>query len=267
MKSLLKYPGGKWRIAEWIIGYFPEHKVYCEPFFGSGAVFFNKKPCYIETINDVDGNIVNLFKVCREHPAELAAAINLTPFSRDEFVSCYEMAVEDPIERARRTVVRYHQSFGTSNSCKNSWRNVQTYGGPRCATMWNDLPGTVIECCERLKEAQIENIDAIELIRRYDSPDTLIYCDPPYLQKLRKRDMYAHEFSDSQHEELLVVLKRSKSKIILSGYDNDLYNKALSDWSTAEIETIAQMGLHRTEKIWFNFEQKAEQLSFVEGVK
>lgn len=88
MTLLLKYPGGKWRIADWIISHFPEHKVYCEPFFGSGAVFFNKQPCYIETINDINGDIVNLFKVCRDYPEELAKAINLTPFARDEFISC-----------------------------------------------------------------------------------------------------------------------------------------------------------------------------------
>lgn len=120
MKAILKYPGGKWRIAQWILSYFPTHKVYLEPFFGSGAVFFNKEPSYIETINDMNGDIVNLFRVCREYPEELAKAIELTPFSRDEFISCNALS-DDPIEQARRTLVRYHQSFGTSNSSKNSW--------------------------------------------------------------------------------------------------------------------------------------------------
>lgn len=253
MKAILKYPGGKWRIAEWIISFFPEHKVYVEPYFGSGACFFNKTPSYIETINDIDGNIVNLFRVCRDYPEELARAINLTPFSRDEFISCNTPS-NDPIEQARRTLVRYHQSFGTSNSSKNSWRNVQTYGGPRCATMWNCLPEIIVNCCERLKEAQIENIDALTLIERYNDENTLIYCDPPYLQELRKKNMYKHEMNNEQHIELLKVLKASKSKIILSGYDNDLYNSELSDWTTAEKQTIAQMGLHRTEKLWMNFE-------------
>ena len=174
MKALLKYPGGKWKIADWIISHFPAHKVYVEPYFGSGAVFFKKAPSYIETVNDIDGNIVNLFRVCREYPAELAAAIGLTPFSREEFEACYEILVEDPIERARRTLVRYHQSFGTTNSSKKSWRNVQSYGGPRCATMWNYLPGAVVEVCERLKDAQIENIDALKVIERYNSEDTRI---------------------------------------------------------------------------------------------
>ena len=165
MKAILKYPGSKWRIADYIASLFPKHKVYLEPFFGSGAVFFKKEPSYIETINDIDGCIVNFFKVCREHPLELAAAINLTPFSREEFINCYELS-DDPIEQARRTVVRFHQSFGTSNSSKNSWKNTQVARGPRCATLWNYLPDCVIECCLRLKNAQIENTDAIELIKR-----------------------------------------------------------------------------------------------------
>ena len=253
MKALLKYPGGKWKCAEWIISHFPEHKVYCEPFFGSGAVFFKKAPSYIETVNDVDGNIVNLFRVCREHPEELATAINMTPFSRDEFKDCYEIEADNPVERARRTLVRYHQSFGTTNSLKNSWRNVQTYGGPRCATMWNYLPGTVIAVCERLKDAQIENVDAFKLIERYNSEETGIYCDPPYLQELRKKNMYAHEMKREEHISLLELLKESKSKVVISGYDSELYNEMLSGWRTDERPAIAQMGLHRIEKIWMNF--------------
>lgn len=252
MKSILKYPGAKWRISDWIISYFPEHKVYLEPFFGSGACFFNKPPSYIETINDLDGNIVNLFTICRENPEELARLINLTPFARDEFKKCYERS-DNPIEQARRTLVRYHQSFGTSNSSKNSWRNVQTYGGPRCATMWNDLPEIVIQIASRLKEAQIENTDALTLIERYNDENTLIYCDPPYLKDIRKKNIYAVEMDTKKHMQLLDVLKRSKSKIILSGYDSELYNSELVGWFTAEKKTTAQMGLHRTEKLWMNF--------------
>ncbi len=253
MNTLLKYPGSKWRIADWIISHFPEHKVYCEPFFGSGAVFFNKSPVYIETINDLNGDIVNLFRVCREYPEKLAWLIEMTPFARDEFLACYEKS-GDPIEQARRTIVRYHQSYGTSNSSRNRWRNVQTYGGSRCATMWNYLPQSIMECVERLKEAQIENIDAVELIRRYNDKDTLIYCDPPYLKGLRKKSIYACEMSDEKHVELLKAVKASRSKIIISGYDSKLYNSELEDWSTDTVQTTAQMGLHRTEKIWANFE-------------
>ena len=252
MKALLKYPGSKWKIADLIIRHFPNHKVYLEPFFGSGACFFNKAPVYIETINDLNGDIVNLFKVCREHPDELSRQLILTPFSREEFVSCYENA-DEPIERARRTLVRYHQSFGTSNSHKTSWRNVQMYGGPRTATLWNHLPEIVQDVAIRLKDAQIENTDALELIKRYSHSETLIYIDPPYLSDLRKQDMYKFEMSDEQHKELLRIIKSSKSMIILSGYDNELYNKELDGWFTDTITAQAQFGKVRQEKIWMNF--------------
>lgn len=253
MKTLLKYPGSKWKIADWIISHFPGHKVYCEPFFGSGAVFFQKTPAYIETVNDIDGDIVNLFKVCRERPEELARLIELTPFAREEFNDCYERT-SDPVEQARRTLVRYHQSFGTSNSSKKSWRNVQTHGGPRTATMWGCLPGIICDVCGRLKDAQIECIDAIELIKRYDAENTLIYCDPPYLPSCRKKNMYKHEVNEDYHRKLLAALKESRSKIVLSGYDNELYNTELSGWDTDTVQTIAQMGKHRTEKLWINFD-------------
>ena len=164
MKAILKYPGAKWKVADWVIEHFPEHKVYCEPFFGSGAVFFRKQPVYIETVNDIDNQIVNLFLACRDYPEELARAVNLTPFARTEFDECYDTDVEDPVERARRILVRFHQSFGTSNSTKSTWRNVKTSGGPRPETVWGYLPESIIDCCKRLKQAQIENIDAIKLI-------------------------------------------------------------------------------------------------------
>lgn len=250
--ALLKYPGSKWKISDWIICHFPKHKVYLEPFFGSGACFFNKAPCYTETINDINGDIVNLFKVCREFPEELSRQLMLTPFARDEFVACYERT-DDPIEQARRTLVRYHQSFGTTNSCKRSWRNVQTYGGPRTATMWNNLPEIIYDVALRLKDAQIENTDALELIRRYNHPQTLIYIDPPYLAELRKRYMYQNEMDDSAHVKLLDCIKQSDSMIIISGYDNELYNKELDGWFTDTVNAQAQFGKSRKEKIWMNF--------------
>lgn len=119
--------------------------------------------------------------------------------------------------------------------------------------MWNDLPEIIVSCCERLKNAQIENTDAITLIERYNSPNTLIYLDPPYLQSLRKKNMYANEMSLSEHEILLKKIKSSNSMIIISGYDSDLYNTELNDWRTDEKITITQMGLRRVEKLWINF--------------
>lgn len=251
--AILKYPGAKWRLADWVIQHLPPHKVYCEPFFGSGGVFFNKEPSYIETINDLNGDIVNLFKVIRERPEELAAALEFTPWARDEYRACNEPTT-DELERARRTLVRHHQSFGTTNNDKNTWRNSQTYNSPRTAAQWNALPEVVMQICGRLKMAQIENVDALTLIERYNDEQTLLYLDPPYLQSTRRRDMYKCEMTEKQHIELLELVKKSKSKICLSAYDNELYNNYLKNWFTAEKKTTAQMGLSRTEKLYMNYQ-------------
>lgn len=253
MNAILKYPGGKWRIAEWIMRHFPPHRVYLEPFFGSGAVFFTKAASPLETVNDIDGDIVNLFRVCRERGKELARLIELTPFARREYAECYARS-EDALEQARRTLVRYWQSFGTSNSSKYSWKNSQTGNSPRCPIQFAELPKVIVGALERLREAQIENTDAAELIRRYDSEEVLIYCDPPYLLDTRRKGLYKHEMTDKQHEDLLRVLVKSRAKICLSAYDNEMYNDVLRGWNTDEKPTIAQMGLHRTEKIYMNYD-------------
>ena len=253
MTQLLKYPGGKWRIADWIISHFPAHKVYLEPFFGGGGVFFNKRPSYIETINDISGDIVNLFRVCRERPAELAAALAFTPWAREEYRNCYKIEGND-VERARRIVVRHCQSYGTTNSNLNTWKISYSVNSPRCPQSWAALPQSVFEVCDRLKKAQIENTDALTLVKAYNSPDTLIYLDPPYLQNLRKRNMYKYEMTDMQHVELLQLITQSKSKICLSAYDNELYNEILKGWYTAEKKTTAQNGLPRTEKLYMNYQ-------------
>lgn len=252
MQTLIKYSGSKWNIADWIINYFPPHKVYVEPFFGSGAVFFTKSPSYIEVINDIDGDIVNLFRTCRENPTELARLLELTPFSREEFNNCYKIEGDD-LERARRTVVRYHQSFAGANCSINSWKNSQTGRSPRNPELWRKLPQVVFEVCDRLKDTHIENRNALDLIQRYNSSETLLYLDPPYLLDLRKRGIYKNEMTDNQHKELLQLVKTSKSQVILSGYDSELYNSELKDWNTAERYTTKQFGTG-TEKIYFNFD-------------
>ena len=253
MNQILRYPGGKARIADWIISHFPPHEVYCEPFFGSGAVFFRKAPIRIETINDINGDVVNLFRICREHPDELAQLVALTPYAREEYRASFG-PTEEPIERARRTLVQYHQSFGRTARESNGWRNSQTSTGPNDARIWSKLPELIVMACKRLKDAQIECCDALELIKRYDNPETLLYIDPPYPLELREKNLYHNEMTREQHEELLVLVKRSKSKIILSSYANELYDAELASWATAEKCCTAQMGLRRTEKIYMNFQ-------------
>lgn len=252
--TLLKYPGSKWSIADWIISHFPTHKVYVEPFFGSGAVFFSKPYTGLETINDINGEIVNLFKICRENGKELAAAVELTPYSRQEFYESVNSDSSDPIEKARKTIIKYWQCYGSSQECsKHSWKNSQSANAPNCAIRFAKIPQIIIKIAERLRMAQIENVDALTLIERYNDTDTLIYCDPPYLQNLRKRNLYKNEMSDIQHIELLNKLKDSNSKIIISAYDNELYNSVLQGWYTDTKITNTQLGKKRKEKLYMNF--------------
>ncbi|WP_021880604.1 DNA adenine methylase [Paenibacillus sp. P22] len=107
---ILHYPGSKWSMADWIISHMPEHSTYLEPFFGSGAVLFNKEPAVLETVNDLDGDVVNLFRVVRERPEELAHALRWTPYARSEYLAAHE-AVVDEIDQARRFLVRCWQSI------------------------------------------------------------------------------------------------------------------------------------------------------------
>lgn len=168
MEPILKYPGAKWKIAEWIIERVPPHVGYVEPFFGSGAVFFNKQKSKIETIADLDGSIIRFFKTCREHPEELAYALSMTPWSREEFLrSDFCDSNVDDIEAARQFAVRCWQTFGARTHCKTGWRNTTARTdnpGPDNPKLWRRLPKIVIQVADRLLDAQIENRPAIEVI-------------------------------------------------------------------------------------------------------
>lgn len=255
MKCVLKYPGAKNRIANWICEYIPDHKVYVEPYFGSGAIFFNKVPARIETINDLDGNVVNYFRVVREHPEELAIMLSQTPYGRDEYENAYDEGenVSD-IEKARRFAVRCWMGFGCANRYKNGFRSSQQRKSPWTTKAWREFPERIIEASERLMNAQIENLPALELISRYNTEDVFIYADPPYLHGTRKGYLYKHEMEDVEHEELLDILIRHPGKVLLSGYDNDLYNNTLSGWYKVQRKTQAENGLSRVETLWMNYE-------------
>lgn len=252
MKQLFKYPGSKWTIAEWIINHFPSHKVYVEPFFGSGAVFFSKYPSYIETINDIDGRIVNLFKVCREHPEEIARAIELTPWSRAEYIKCAEPTTNE-IEWARRTLVRFSQSHSGCAHLK-SWRVSQMATSPPNPRLWKGLPDLIIEVCNRLKDAQIENRSAEQIIESYNNSDSLIYLDPPYPLDTRCHELYDNEMTDKQHKDLLELIKNSKAKICISSYENPLYNEMLKSWIKDRRRSKSNLGQSRTETIYMNYQ-------------
>lgn len=255
MNTILKYPGAKNRLAEWIVSFIPYHQVYLEPFFGSGAVFFNKPASKIETINDIDNNVYNLFKVIRNNPDELAKILEMTPYSRAEYDNSYvENIPETDMERARKFLVRCWMGFGNSNVYKNGFRSSQQSRSPCTTKHWNQLPERILLASERLKNAQIENLDALELLIRYNTDDVFVYMDPPYLNTLRKGYLYNNEMSEKEHIRLLEMVIHHPAKFLISGYDSDIYNYYLKNWNTAEKETQAEQGLKRREKLWFNYE-------------
>ena len=260
MNPILKYPGAKWRLANRIVSLMPPHKSYLEPFFGSGAVFFTKPRSRIETINDLDGEIVNLFRVVRDMPEVLERAVALTPYSREEYKRAWERRkagdVTDPVELARLTLVRYWQAVGSRQIYQAGWRR-DVAGREAAYTLrsWSRLPERIAAAMERLKEAQIEQTAAVELIRCFAHPDVLIYADPPYMLSTRSQRQYNMEMeSFAQHEELLKALLDHPGPVILSGYESELYNDALKGWSKLQMAAQCEGGGKRTEILWLNYE-------------
>lgn len=261
MKALIRYPGSKWALAGWIISHFPEgyeKTVYLEPFAGSGAVFFNKRPSVVETINDLNSDIVNLFRVIRECPDKLKRVLALTPYSREEYDRSFEPC-EDPLEKARRYMVRTTQAIGAKENGKCGWRNHQCtkIGGTACK--WAGVTEVVDAAASRLRGSttnlvQIEHMDALRLIERYDSPDVLMYLDPPYVRSTRKSGrLYRYEMDDGQHERLLALVTKSKAKIVMSGYSSEFYDDALKGWYRDVTISQTTSTKKAEEVIWMNF--------------
>jgi DNA adenine methylase len=244
------------RLAPWILSFIPEHESYLEPYFGGGGVFFNKPKSRIETINDIDGEVVHFFKICRNRPAEIADALYFTPWAREEREAAYD-PTDDEIERARRFAVRCWMTFGASVSKTNGWRHTtakNSDGGPDNPKLWARMPQSVRDASARLLEAQIENRPALEVIRRCNGPRVLIYADPPYVQDTRTAHCrsYGHEMTDADHEELLRALAEHTGMVVLSGYDCDLYNDSLRDWRKETTSTTAELAAKRVECLWIN---------------
>lgn len=232
--------------------------IYLEPFAGSLAVFFNKTPSGVEVVNDLDSEVVNLFRVLRERPEELAQLIMLTPFSREEYDLSFEPA-DDPLEQARRFMVRANMGIGSKRSAKSGWQCLVSKDPGGCAVKWNTILRQFDPAVSRLRGTStnlvhIEHGDAIELIKRYNTPDALMYLDPPYLRKTRKSSaLYAHEMKDEEHRRLLELVSGSNAKIIVSGYDNPLYDQYLEGWHKDSIPVKVTVG-GAVETIWMNYE-------------
>ncbi len=260
--------GGKYSHLDWILPLLPHTQHYCEPFGGSAAVLINREPAPVETYNDMDGELVNFFRVLRSQKEELIQAIGLTPFSREEF----ELAISGPtagvsdLERARRFFVRARQvrtglaqtaSTGRWAHCLLTSRAGMAGAVSRWLGSVEDLP----EIAQRLLRVQIEHGPAIEVINRYDSEETLFYCDPPYPHDSRTDlKAYAYEMTDDQHRQLAGVLHNVKGKVALSGYHSPLMKELYGDWQCIEApeKLVHSVKAPRTEVLWVNYDLEGE---------
>lgn len=264
MKAIAKYPGSKWSLAKWIIRFFPEHHSYLEPFFGSGAVLFNKPRSNIETVNDLDGNVVNLFECIKRDPERLAHEIYYTPYARQIYDQAYLEEPKDSLERAVNFYIRLNMGHGfRNNGVKVGWKNdVQGRERAYAAQEWTHLPAKIMQAAERLRGVQIENRTAAELIPRFNHKSVLIYCDPPYMLQTRHGKQYRHEMDDKDHEELLAILRKHKGPVLISGYDTELYRDTLSSWKRYENTAYSQVCSKKKEVLWLNYEPIGMQMSF-----
>lgn len=253
VKPILKYPGSKWSLASWITSHFPDHRRYVEPYCGSAACFFAKEPAKHEVLNDLNGSIVNFFRVLRSRPADLAGAIALTPWSEEEYNAIEKsVVVDDPLEHARRFLVRSWQAHGGTINQVSGWKHNGLNGNVFPSHLWQKIPERLLMAADRLKDAEIRNRPALEIIRYYNSVDTLLYVDPPYMLSTRSRKYYSHEMTDGDHAELLEALDRHTGMVVLSGYAHALYDDRLSHWQRVSMLTNGEHGKHQTEVLWLN---------------
>lgn len=263
-RPVLRYHGGKFRIAPWIIGFFPPHRIYVEPYGGAGSVLMRKPRCFAEVYNDLDEEVVNVFRVLRdpERARRLAELCLLTPWSRVEFNESYQKT-DDLIEMARRTIVRASMSYGSTSrrQGRSGFRAKAFRRNQTGALDWANWPIEFKSFAERLVGVTIEKRPALEVIAQQDSPETLFYVDPPYPQSTRSsircdgdtERVYAVDMTDDDHRELARMLHSCAGMVVLSGYACDLYDKELyDDWRRFEREVMADAGQHRTEILWLN---------------
>lgn len=255
MGALVRYHGGKVRIADRIIGLFPCHETYVEPYGGGAAVLLAKKRCKLEVYNDLDGDMVTFFRVLRDRPDELARQISLTPWARSEHELSY-LESSDDMERARRLLVRSHFGLGGSGIHKRTgFRSAGWRHNKLPVHCWGDLPDVILDSAARMVGVVIEQRHAVQVMLQNDRPSTLHYVDPPYLPETRDRGSdYRHEMTRQEHVDLLAALRSLQGHVVLSGYASDLYDEALGDWRRITVRALADGGAARTEVIWCNFD-------------
>jgi DNA adenine methylase len=263
-RPILRWHGGKWLLAPWILSHFPDHRVYVEPFGGAWSVGFQKKRSYAEIWNDLDDELWNLFQVLKDdrRSARLLELIRLTPFARAEFEEAYNPS-RNTVERARRLLVRSfmgHGSDGASGIYRTGFRAASNRSGTTPAHDWANFPPALAQVIERLRGVVIERRPALQILARHDAPDALHFVDPPYLIETRSRanrrtdngGVYRHELTTEQHVELLAALQELEGMVVLCGYPSDLYDAMLPDWRRIDRKAFADGALERTECLWLN---------------
>lgn len=255
-RPVLRYHGGKWKLAPWILQHFPAHRVYVEPFGGAASVLMRKARSYAEVYNDLDGELVGLFRVLRDEgqAARLVDALTLTPFARDEFALSYEPSA-DPVEQARRTVVRAFMGFGSNAHVRpTGFRANSNRSGTTPAHDWANYPDALLAIIERFRGVVVECRDWSKVIPQHDTTETLFYVDPPYTAGTRDRGVdYSTELTDDDHRALAMMLRGVRGMVALSGYACDLYDRELyADWRRVEKTAHADGARARTEVLWLN---------------
>jgi DNA adenine methylase len=263
MKPAFGYYGAKVRIASHIINSLPPHNAWVEAFCGSAALTIAKKPAPIEIINDLDDQIINLFDQLRNNSEKLISAISLTPYARKEYFDAKK--VDDgiePIEKARRflisTMMTVNGAVGETGAGFSFSQSYSRDGREARVNRWYNLPDRLEKVVERLKSVRVENRDARELLEMFiNKPATLFYMDPPYL--MERSHQYKHDIDEKFHIELLELSNKAKCMLLISSYDNELYNEFLSQkkgWTKTVIETntadTSGRKYERKEVLWKN---------------
>lgn len=260
MKPPVPYYGGKARLAPWIVSLLPPHRAYIEPFAGSLAVLFAKQPAVHEVVNDIDSEVVTFFRVLRDRPGELADAVALTPYARDEFRAAIPDESINDLERARRWWVRVNQGFNKGGRLNNGWSTSIACGNGEPKSVQNRLV-RLRACADRLMGVTIENRDAIDVIDAYGVPGAVIYADPPYVLASRAQGLaYPHEMaSEADHRRLADALHDTPATVVLSGYPSDLYDEIYGDWYRLEQRVVRRSSNkasgdlpQATEVLWAN---------------
>jgi DNA adenine methylase len=259
-----RWYGGKFSHLNWLLPLLPKTKHYCETFGGSAAVLLNREPSPIETYNDIDHDAVNFFKVLRDRREELIEALYLTPFSHEEFRKAFSLRGDrtlSEVERARLFFIRAEQvRIGlaqTATEGRWAWCKLTSRRGMSGAvSRWLNRIEALWAVAERLRRVQIENKSAFDIIRQYDSKDTLFYCDPPYPHESRgDPQAYSYELTDEDHEKLAEVLHEIAGKVAISSYRSKLMDRLYGDWSRidAPLKIAHSVKQLRRESLWINY--------------